>query len=177
MLWNQALSLDQERLMRIPVSVFVVTVVVSLTTDATATDLHHFWDQTCADCHGHSADFSRRFLTVEDGKLTGRHHKNDLFTFLSNHHLPPDLVVPVHDMLLAQASTAPRFRDRCGSCHETAAALARDSLAIQDGVLYGKEAGRPVAEFLKRHARLQPGEIPFFVDLLTRVEREVHGNP
>ena len=162
--------------MRIPALAIVLTILTSMTTDATAIDLHRFWDQTCAECHGHSADFSRRFLTVEDGRLTGRHHKDDLLSFLSNHHLPPDLVAPVHDMLQAQASTEPRFRDRCGSCHETAAALARDSLTIQDGVLYGKGTGHPVAEFLKRHGRLQSNEIPFFVDLLTRVEREVHEN-
>jgi hypothetical protein len=162
--------------MHITALAIVLAILASMTTDATAADLHRFWDQTCAECHGHSADFSRRFLTVEDGRLTGRHHKDDLLRFLGNHHLPPDLVVPVHDMLLAQASTDPRFRDKCGGCHETAAGLARSSLAIQDGVLYGKETARPVAEFLKRHGRLQPGEIPFFVDLLTRVEREVHGN-
>jgi len=54
--------------------------------------------------------------------------------------------------------------------------LARDSLVVQDGLPYGKETGRPVAEFLKRHGRVQPDEIPFFVDLLTRAEREVHGS-
>ena len=102
--------------------------------------------------------------------------RGDLLRFLQNHHLPSDLVVPVHDMLLAQASTEPRFKDRCGGCHETAAGLARDSLVVQDGVLYGKETGRPVAEFLKRHGRVRPDEIPFLVDLLTRVEREVHGS-
>lgn len=163
--------------MRIPARVFASAVLLSLTMDATAVDLHHFWDQTCAECHGHSAEFSRRFLTVRDGKLTGRRHKDELLGFLSNHHLPLELVIPVHDMLLAQASTGPQFKDRCGSCHDTAAALARDSLLIRDDKLYGKGTGRPVAEFLIGHGRLKADEIPFFVDLLTRVEREVHGHP
>lgn len=141
-----------------------------------ATDLHRFWEQTCGDCHRHAGPFARRSLTVTDGKLQGVHHKDDLLVFLRNHHLPDDLVQPMYEMLLAQASTAPRFQERCGRCHESAADLARESLVVRDGVLQGRESGRPVAQFLPRHARLglTPEEVSFFTDLLTRVEREVH---
>jgi hypothetical protein len=162
--------------MRTSVLAGVFAAVAFMAADAAADDLHYYWDQVCGDCHGHAGDFARRFLPVEDGKLVGQHHKDDLLRFLQNHYLPPDRVVPVHDMLLAQAGTEPRFKEKCGSCHETAAGLARESLVIRDRVLSGEESGRSVAEFLKRHGRLQPTEFPFFVDLLTRVEREVHGN-
>ncbi|PWC37698.1 hypothetical protein [Azospirillum sp. TSO35-2] len=142
----------------------------------TATDLHWFWEQTCGDCHDHAASWARQFLTVKDGRLQGRHHTDDLLVFLGNHHLPPDLVQPMYDMLLAQASTEPRFKERCGRCHETAAELARESLVVRNGVLQGRESGRPVAQFLPRHAKLglTPEDVAFFTDLLTRVEGEVH---
>ncbi len=139
------------------------------------TDLHQFWEGTCADCHGHAGPFARRFLTVEDGRLLGRHHRDDLAAFLANHHVPRDLVGPVHDMLLAQASTPPRFQERCGRCHESAAALARESLELRDGTLYARKSGQALAQFLPRHAklRLTAEEIGFFTDLLARLEREV----
>lgn len=140
------------------------------------TDLHHFWEQTCGDCHPHAGAFAQRFLTVKDGELQGGHHKDDLLVFLQHHYLPQNLVQPMYEMLLAQASTGPHFKERCGRCHESAADLARASLVVRDGVLYGRESGRPVNELLPRHARLglAPDEVTFFTDLLARVEREVH---
>ncbi|WP_431861130.1 hypothetical protein [Azospirillum sp.] len=137
-------------------------------------DLHWFWDQRCEDCHGHAGAFARNALSVEDGKLVGRHHRDDLMLFLQNHGVPASRVKPVYDMLLAQAETGPRFKDKCGNCHENAAALVRESVVLRDGVLVGRESGRPVAEFLKRHGKLGQDEVPFFVDLLARIEQEVH---
>ncbi len=139
---------------------------------AAAVDLHAMWDGRCGGCHGHAADFARRFLTVEDGKLRGRHHRDNLDRFLPNHYLAPDLVAPVIAMLTAQASAPPRFRERCGSCHESAAQLARDDLALRDGELVGRQSGRRMRDFLARHGKLAPDELPFFVDLLTRLVRE-----
>lgn len=139
---------------------------------ALAVDLHAMWDNRCAGCHGHSADFARRFLTVEGGKLRGRHHRDDLDRFLPNHYLAPDLVAPVIAMLAAQASATPRFRERCGGCHQTAAELARDKLSLRDGELVDRESGRRMRDFLPGHGRLPAAEAPFFVDLLTRLVRE-----
>ncbi len=160
-------------------TVFALPFLVPLllaTSPGKATDLHQFWEQTCGDCHPHAGAFAQRFLTVKDGKLQGRHHTDDLIVFLQHHHLPQNLVRPMYDMLLAQAGTGPRFKERCGRCHESAADLARESLVVRDGVLHGRESGRPVAEFLPRHAKLglTPEDVTFFTDLLTRVEREVH---
>lgn len=136
-------------------------------------DLHWFWDQRCGECHGHAGRFAHTALSVEDGRLVGRHHRDDLMLFLGNHGVPAARVKPVYDMLLAQARTGRQFAARCAGCHETAAALVRDSLEMRDGVLTGRETGRPVAEYMKRHARLPPDEVTFFVDLLNRIEGEV----
>lgn len=156
---------------------FAALVILAVSPAAAATDtvdLHAFWDQSCAGCHGHAAQFARKFLSIENGELGGRHHRDDLMLFLRNHGVPEARVKPVYDMLLAQAGADPKFKARCGGCHETAAELARKTLVARDGVLQGRDSGRPVAEFLKRHGRLKPEEVPFFVDLLTRIEREVH---
>jgi len=136
-------------------------------------DLHHFWDQRCEECHGHAGRFAHTFLSVEGDRLVGRHHRDDLMRFLGNHGVPAARVKPIYDMLLAQARTAGQFATTCGGCHDSAAGLVRDSLEMRDGVLHGRETGRPVAEFMKRHARLKPDEVPFFVDLLVRIEGEV----
>jgi hypothetical protein len=142
---------------------------------ALAVDLHDYWDRNCANCHGHSAEFSRRFLSEQAGKLQGRHHVDDLAVFLRNHYLPADLVEPVTAMLLAQVTTEPRFISQCSRCHENAATLARDTLALRDGTLVSRTNGRPIAEFLNGHAGLKSADVPFFLDVLTRVTREVDG--
>jgi len=143
---------------------------------AAEVDLHAYWDGRCASCHGHAAAFARRFLTVTDGKLQGRHHVDDLETFLSNHHLSRDLVVPVTAMLAAQVTTEPRFRHECGRCHTSASELARKSLSLRGGALVSRASSRPTAEFLAGHARIKPEDVPFFVDVLTRLVRETGGN-
>lgn len=139
-------------------------------------DLHAYWDGRCASCHGHAAAFARRFLTVSDGKLRGRHHVDDLETFLANHHLARDLVAPVTEMLAAQVTTEPRFHNECGRCHTSAAELARKSLVLRNGSLLSRSSSQPTAEFLAGHARIKPEDVPFFVDVLTRVVKETGGS-
>lgn len=67
-----------------------------------------------------------------------------------------------------------RFKDECGNCHETAAQLVRDTLALRDGVLYGRASGHPVRVFLYHHRDLEPNDVDFFMKLLTRVAHEVY---
>jgi hypothetical protein len=156
--------------------VLFVTMVVLATAgagSAAAVDLHEYWDRDCANCHGHAAAFARRFLTVEDGRLHGRHHVDDLEVFLRNHYLARDLIAPVTAMLAAQVVTEPRFRKECGGCHTSAAALARKSLSLRDGVLVSRASGLPTAKFLSSHAGIKPEDVPVFVDVLTRVTHEV----
>lgn len=156
----------------------ILAIVLTTTGAGTAAevDLHAYWDGRCASCHGHAADFARRFLKVTNGKLRGRHHVDDLDTFLANHHLSRDLVVPVTEMLAAQVTTEPRFRNECGRCHPSAADLARKSLSLRGGVLVGRAGSKPTTEFLAGHAGIKPEDVPFFVDVLTRVVKETGGN-
>lgn len=109
----------------------------------------------------------------EDEKLRGQHHVDNLDVFLGNHYLARDLIGPVTAMLAAQVMTDPRFRNECGRCHASAAALARESLSLRDGVLVSRVSGLPTAEFLSGHARIKPADVPVFVDVLTRVLKEV----
>jgi mono/diheme cytochrome c family protein len=153
----------------------VISLVLALGAGAGAVDLHHFWDQRCAECHGHAGAFARRFLKVEDGRLVGVHHRHDLATFMGQHEMGPELVAPMQAMLLAQVATPPVFQQKCARCHGTAAEFARTSLTLPEGVLTGRESGRPVAEYLLRHGRLTEAERPIVVESLNRVLREVGG--
>lgn len=141
---------------------------------APALDLHATWDGRCAECHGHSADFARRFLRIDGDRVAGPHHGADLPAFLANHYLGPTLAAPMLAMLREQVATEPRYRAKCAGCHGTAAALARETLSLRDGELVGARSGRPIAGFLTGHARLDAEDAVFFVELLRRVEREVH---
>lgn len=153
----------------------VVVLIASLGGMAGAVDLHHFWDQRCAECHGHAGPFARRHMKVENGRLVGTHHRDDLATFMGQHQMGPELVAPIQAMLLAQVTTPPVFQQKCASCHGTAADFARASLTVRNGVLTGRENGMPVADFLRRHGRLTEAERPVMVDSLNRVLGEVGG--
>lgn len=137
-------------------------------------DLHAFWDDRCVDCHGHAGDFARDFFSVLDGELIGpHHHGEELRTFLRHHYAPEAMVEPLYAMLLAQATTPPVYRMHCAGCHGSAAALVREKLELRDGVLYGREGQRPLAEFLERHGGLDSEERQVVVDSLTRLAQEV----
>ncbi|MCX7218827.1 MAG: hypothetical protein NTY70_07765 [Burkholderiales bacterium] len=88
--------------------------------------------------------------------------------YLHNDELNEELVLPVKDMLQAQAVNQALFTDKCATCHGTGAGFARTSLSIKDGVLVSKSKGRKVADFLKSHGRLKPDEIQTMVDSLTQ---------
>ena len=136
-------------------------------------DLHAYWHDRCLSCHGDAGAFARRTLSVVDGQLAGRHHRGDLPRFLSHHYLSSELVEPVTAMLAAQATTAPVFKERCGTCHGSAADFARQSLAMKDGVLTGRRTGKAVADYLRGHGPLSPDEVPAVVRALERVRAEV----
>lgn len=148
-------------------------VVAAAASRAQPIDLHAYWDQRCSECHGHSADFARRSLAVEQGRLTGHHHRDNLAQFLHNHYLADELVEPVMQMLAAQAVQAPVFKARCARCHGTAAEFARGSLEWRGDVLVGRASAKPVRDTLATHGGLEAAEIAPMVDTLARVRREV----
>lgn len=141
---------------------------------AQALDLHRLWEDRCGECHGHAGDFARTHLSVAGDRLQGHRPERDLRLFLGNHYLADSEVEAVYAMLLAQAAGQGRFKARCGGCHAAAADLVRDRLVLRDGVLTGRDSGRPVGDFMTRHGGLGADEVPFFVDLLTRIHDEIH---
>lgn len=157
-------------------TVLVVPVMVIFMADAepSGLDLHWLWDNRCADCHGHSGDFSRKFLSVSNGELQGAHHVHDLRRFLGNHYLAGNEVDEVYNMLLAQANTRPRFKDECSSCHDTASKFVRNELEFCDDVLVSRASDTPVHDFLASHRGLEPKDVDFFLGVLNRVANEVY---
>lgn len=155
-----------------PVLVFML--LAAPLVSATGADLHWLWDNRCAECHGHSGEFSRSNLRVVDGQLQGRHHADDLRRFLGNHYLAGNDVDAIYNMLLAQAVSQARFKDECAGCHGSAAGFVRSSLELCEGMLYGRNSGRPVDGFLSQHMALGAADVVFYNNLLTRIANEVY---
>ena len=159
-----------------PIATLILMLTMALVTHAALSagrmDLHKFWDDRCLECHGHAAKFAREYLSVSNGKLVGRHHIENIRQFLGNHYLAESEVDSTYEMLLAQVSTQARFQNECSECHNAAADFARGSLEFRNGVLYGRESGKPITDFLNNHRKLQFNDVKFFSDLLIRVARE-----
>lgn len=141
--------------------------------EADGIDLHAYWDSRCAACHGDAGDFARRTLTVVDGRLQGRHHRDDLERFLRQHHTADALVPPVLAMLRAQRETPPLYREHCLRCHGRASDFVRGELAWQDGQLVSRAGMRPVAPLLQRHGALAADERVPLLRSLERIAGEI----
>jgi len=136
---------------------------------AGARDAYAAWDNRCEECHGDADEFARSFLWAIDGQLQGQHHIDNLRLFMGNHYIPEHQIEAIYDMLLAQANTMARFEIECSSCHDSAEALVRKSIATRISGIAGVESGVPVLEFLQTHQNLQPADAEFFMKLITRV--------
>lgn len=154
--------------------VLIATVLMTPSVWAAGIDLHWLWHDRCADCHGHSADFARKFLSVSGDELQGWHHVYDLRRFLHYHYLAGNEVDAVYNMLLAQAGSQARFKGECSSCHDTAVNFVRETMVFHDGVLFSRASGYPVRDFLAHHRNLEPDDVDFFMKVLTRVAHEVY---
>ncbi len=152
-----------------------VLLLCSMPLTAAATDIHWLWDDRCAECHGHAADFSRSFLRITENQLQGRHHLRDLRLFLGNHYTPRRDVNAVYAMLLAQVQTPPRYRDECSACHGGAAAFIRAAIILREGALWSRATNQSINQLMQTHRGLEPDDIEFFVKLLKRVAAEVYG--
>ena len=141
---------------------------------SSGSDLHWLWDNQCAECHGHSGEFARKFLDIKNGELQGRHHRQGLRGFMRNHYATGIEIDAIYEMLLAQALTEPRFKQECRHCHGSAASFVRHSVVLQDEALLGKKSGRPVRQFLQQHQQLASDDVEFYTHLLNRIAREVY---
>jgi hypothetical protein len=141
----------------------------------TGLDLHKLWHNKCASCHGHSAEFSRKFLRVSsEGKLLGPLHADNLKLFLFNHYPAGKEVDGIYNMLLAQASTQPRFQQECSDCHGIASEFVRESLILRDGELLSRKLQSSTSSFLGSHRGLSAEDVEFFVEQLTRIANEIY---
>lgn len=153
-------------------AVLIIVLLLSPVLVVSAQDLHKLWDDRCVTCHGHAGEFSRKFLSVHNGKLQGRHHVDNLKLYLNNHYLSGHAVEPVYNMLLAQASNKPRFKNECSMCHKDAASFVRETLVFSDGVLVSRKLKTSVRDFLGGHRKLQPEDVDFYMKQLTRIAHE-----
>lgn len=140
---------------------------------ASGIDLHWLWDNQCAECHGHSAEFARKFLKVTNGQLQGSHHVQGLRNFMRSHYTSNNEVDAVYEMLLAQALTEPRFKQECSNCHGSAASFVRQSVVLQSEDLLSRKSRQPIRKFLQQHRQLDTNDVNFFMSLLYRLAREV----
>lgn len=159
--------------MRILSPAFLVLLLLSTAAGARGIDLHALWDDRCAECHGHSGEFARKYLKVTGGLLQGRHHVLDLHSFLEHHYPPAGQVDAIYQMLLAQTTTPPRFRSECGSCHGNAADFLRTSLVLKNDELQIRQSGDSVQQFMQSHRGLTQDDIRFYMGLFTRLSREI----
>ena len=154
-----------------------LSLLLPLCGGAAAEDLHQLWDQRCGACHGHAGTYARQSLRMVDGRLVSERGGRDVADFLRTHNggYSPDHIAAIIAWLGEQVSTPDLFHRKCGGCHQTAAALARASLLRDNGVLVGRDSGRPVAELLRSgHGGLDEQQTVTVLDALDRVEREVH---
>lgn len=162
------------RPLRIIGAILTTLLLITGKSGASSIDLHWLWDNQCAECHGHSSEFARKFLKATNGQLQGNHRTRSLRLFMRNHYTRDTEVDAVYDMLLAQVQTKPRFKQECGNCHGSAAAFVRHSVVLQDGVLLSRESGQPMQKFLQQHRQLQADDVDFYLSLLNRIAREVY---
>lgn len=150
-------------------AVLLAALLLLVPAAAEAADLHRLFEERCAGCHGDAGPFAQQALA--GSPVTAER----LERFLTRHGGGlGDHAGPVADMLLAQAATPPWFREQCRICHGKAADFVRDRLIVRGGTLVNRYTDRPVADLLTHHAGLSPERQRFYLDLLTRLEAEVH---
>lgn len=133
-------------------------------------DYHEVFDERCKSCHGHSGEFSRSTLAIDEGGITGSKGQS-LDRFLSNHAGGLELseIDALLDMFAKQINSEALFQERCIICHDRAHEFARLKLIIRDGILVGRYTGRDIAGFLREHGRLSATEATVITDALATI--------
>ena len=133
-------------------------------------DPHALFEATCGRCHDHAGDFARETLTVEAGEEVGRQSGKPVLITLASHFgrlsdAEADLIV---DMFRRQILSDRLYKAICRFCHDPAKDLARQTLILREGQLFGRYSGRSVEDFLSYHGRLQGDELKTVLDMLAR---------
>lgn len=134
-------------------------------------DPHLIYEKRCAGCHEvHAGDFVSEALVERDGDLFGRNSSRNVEAFLSAGHgrltKEETTVLLAHFSAIAQSGRL--FQRNCRMCHDRAVSLARMSLRIENGELYGRYTGRNIREFLAGHGGLTANEVDTMMSTLKR---------
>jgi mono/diheme cytochrome c family protein len=127
--------------------------------------------ERCGRCHGDAHALLEKRAELKDGALVGRRSRRNLKSFLGSHfgRRSEDEIATVYMELLRVAGGGGRFRQQCAICHVSAESLARESLVLRNGELFGRYSGRRIADFLVGHGRLSTrDDAAFFVEVLRR---------
>jgi hypothetical protein len=147
-----------------------ILLVVSASRAADTTERHGLFQQRCGDCHEGAGKLAEESLFIVDGVLFGRDSGRDIRDYLADHFggLSGARLESVYRVLLRNAQSGGRFKERCAICHVQADALAREKLILVDGQLKGRYSGREIGTFLTGHGTRSPEEAAFFERLLRR---------
>ena len=127
--------------------------------------------ERCGRCQGTAEALFERNAILRGGKVLGRRSVRNLRVFLGSHFARRDRneVETIYMELLRFARDGGRFKQQCAICHVSAEALARESLVLREGELFGRYSGRRIADFLQGHGRLEsPADAAFFDKVLRR---------
>ena len=108
-------------------------------------------------------------MWVVDGRLEGRHHKEDLPLFFQNHYIPDHEIEAMSEMLARTANSPLRFDNECGSCHGELAVFLEKSIWVRGEAMTAMGVGMEVDEYLKTHQELGEEDIEFYLKLFTRM--------
>jgi cytochrome c2 len=155
----------------LPVIVFAMTVLAAAAGNARAGESSGLYFERCGRCHGTAEALFDKKADLRDGIVVGRRSRRDLRVFLGSHFARRDgaEVESVYMELLRFARGGGRFRQQCSICHISAERLARESMVLRNGELFGRYSGRRIVDFLQGHGRLEtPADAAFFDKVLRR---------
>lgn len=150
---------------------FVAAIIAPSTGAAQTGEWPGLYFERCGRCHGTAETLFEKNAALRDGKVVGRRSGRDLRVFLGSHFARRDRaeVETIYSELLRFARDGGRFQQQCAICHVSAERLARESLILRDGELFGRYSGRRIGDFLTGHGRLDaPDDVAFFVKVLLR---------
>lgn len=153
-----------------PTIAFLASVLAATSGGAQTNDYDGIYFERCGKCHGTAEALFDRKAVLRDGKVVGRRSGRDLRVFLGSHFARRDRaeIDRIYMELLRFARDGGRFKQQCAICHVSAESLARESLVLRKGELFGRYSGRRITDFLQGHGRLATPEDAAFFDKVLR---------
>lgn len=131
-------------------------------------DPHALFEDKCGRCHGHAGAFALEKLTIAKGEVVGQRSGKVVLKTLASHfgRLADSEARQVVDMFRRQIEVGGLYQSKCRICHDPAKDLARRTLIMRNGQLFGRYSGRPVVDLLSYHGRLRDDERKVLLDML-----------